>query len=66
MEERRDDVFVIRIWGEPTKGSQTVRGRIQHIASGRDRYFSNFGDLCDFILALRSSTASGEQQPLTP
>jgi hypothetical protein len=28
-----------------------MRGRIDHVASGRRRYFANFGDLCDFIAA---------------
>jgi hypothetical protein len=28
-----------------------MRGQIDHIASGRRRYFANFGDLCDFIAA---------------
>jgi len=29
-----------------------MRGRIDHVASGRRRYFANFGDLCDFIAGL--------------
>jgi hypothetical protein len=31
-----------------------MRGRIDHVASGRRRYFANFGELCDFIAAAQS------------
>jgi hypothetical protein len=31
-----------------------MRGRIDHVASGRRRYFSNFGDLCDFVATVQT------------
>jgi len=50
---KRDDVFVVRIWSEPSRAGEVVRGRVEHMGSGRDRYLSNFGDLCDFISTIR-------------
>jgi hypothetical protein len=47
----RDQVFVVRTWLESPPDAHTMRGRIDHVASGRRRYFANFGDLCDFISA---------------
>lgn len=48
----RDHVFVVRTWLESPDDARTMRGRIDHVASGRRRYFANFGDLCDFIAGL--------------
>ncbi|MBV8372931.1 MAG: hypothetical protein JOY69_06695 [Candidatus Eremiobacteraeota bacterium] len=50
-----DDVFVVRIWGETSVAGEVVRGRVEHIGSGNDRYLANFGDLCDFILTIRTN-----------
>jgi hypothetical protein len=44
-----DHVFVVRTWLESPGDTRTMRGSIDHVASGRRRYFANFGDLCDFI-----------------
>jgi hypothetical protein len=44
-----DQLFVIRTWLESPGDPRSMRGQIDHIASGRRRYFANFGDLCDFI-----------------
>ena len=49
-----DQVFVVRTWLEAPDDVRTMRGQIDHVASGRRRYFSNFGDLCDFITAAQS------------
>jgi hypothetical protein len=45
-------VFVVRTWAEPSHRGDALRGQIDHPATGRRRYFSNFGDLCDFIAAV--------------
>lgn len=44
-----EQLFTLRTWLESPGDTRTMRGRIDHIASGRRRYFSNFGDLCDFV-----------------
>jgi hypothetical protein len=44
-----DQLFVVRTWLELPSDPRSLRGQIDHIASGRRRYFANFGDLCDFI-----------------
>jgi hypothetical protein len=44
-----DEIFIVRTWLEVPNDGRTMRGRIDHVASGRRRYFANFGDLCDFI-----------------
>jgi len=56
MDGRRssDHVFVVRTWSESPHGSQRMRGQVDHPASGARRYFSNFGELCDFIGAVQS------------
>jgi hypothetical protein len=47
-------VFVVRTWLESPGDLRTMRGSIDHIASGRRRYFSNYGELCDFVTAAQS------------
>lgn len=37
-----------------------MRGRIDHAASGRRRYFANFGDLCDFIAGTQTFAPPAE------
>jgi hypothetical protein len=37
-----------------------MRGRIDHVASGRRRYFANFGDLCDFVATTQSDVEPGD------
>jgi hypothetical protein len=44
-----EQLFTLRTWLESPGDTRTMRGRIDHIGSGRRRYFSNFGDLCDFV-----------------
>lgn len=61
---KRDDVFVVRIWSEPSQAEQVVRGRVEHIGSGRDRYVANFGDLRDFILTNRTDTRESRRVPV--
>lgn len=50
-----EQVFVVRTWLESPGDPATMRGRIDHIASGRRRYFANFGDLCDFVAAAQTA-----------
>jgi hypothetical protein len=50
-----DHLFVLRTWLEAPNDLQTMRGQIDHVASGRRRYFANFGDLCDFIAGTHAS-----------
>lgn len=54
-------VFVIRTWSEPSGDGLATRGQVDHPASGRRRYFSNFGDLCDFI-----ATVGSDPDPAPP
>ena len=42
-------MFVVRTWTEGPHDGVSLRGQIDHPVSGQRRYFSNFGDLCDFI-----------------
>lgn len=43
-------VFVVRVWQEPAARSPyTVRGVIEHLASGHRRFFSEIGALNAFI-----------------
>jgi hypothetical protein len=57
---RGDQVFVVRTWLESPGDTRTMRGRIDHVASGRRRYFANFGDLCDFIVTAQAATPAIE------
>jgi hypothetical protein len=47
---RTEDLFVIRIWREPSRtGAKSWRGCSDHVGSGQRFFFSNFEDLSDFI-----------------
>jgi hypothetical protein len=54
----RDHLFIVRTWLESPGDTQTMRGRIEHVGSGRRRYFANFGDLCDFIASTQAFAPS--------
>jgi hypothetical protein len=59
-----DQLFVVRTWLESPGDQRSLRGRIDHVASGRRRYFANFGDLCDFIAAAEGfAPAADSGQP---
>jgi hypothetical protein len=51
MDETRskDEIFVVRLWYEPSRSGAVMRGQVHHPVSGQRRYFSNLGELCDFI-----------------
>ncbi len=53
-----DHIFVVRTWLEAADDARTMRGRIDHVASGARRYFANFGDLCDFIASAQALDAA--------
>jgi hypothetical protein len=55
-----DHVFVVRTWLESPGDTRTMRGRIDHAASGRRRYFANFGELCDFIASTQAVAPAAE------
>jgi hypothetical protein len=45
-------VFVIRIWFEPREiegASPEWRGSIEHLGSGKRRYFTNLSDISNYI-----------------
>jgi len=57
----QDQIFIVHTWLESPGDPRSMRGRIDHVASGRRRYFANFGDLCDFIAAA-DALAPAEQR----
>jgi hypothetical protein len=60
---RSDQLFIVRTWLESPGDTRTMRGRIDHAASGRRRYFANFGELCDFVSILQTFPVPDEQAP---
>lgn len=52
---RFEEIFVVRIWREAADSAAPWRGRAEHVKSANVRYFSNFGDLCEFIASLDPS-----------
>ena len=46
-DERLEASFVIRIWCE--RHASPWRASITHVASRELRYFTNYGELCEFI-----------------
>jgi hypothetical protein len=56
-----DHLFVLRTWLEAPNDLQTMRGQLDHVASGRRQYFANFGDLCDFIAGTHASVAPASE-----
>ena len=50
--ERPNHLFIVRLWREPGLGGDGPwRGSVQHVASGRRRYYSTMVDLTEFISA---------------
>jgi hypothetical protein len=47
-ENRREDRFVVRIWRE-SAASANWRASVSHLGSREIRYFTEYGDLCDFL-----------------
>jgi len=54
MAKRAEDAFFLRIWteaeddGEAPPGAQW-RALIQHVGTQERRYFTNYGELCEFL-----------------
>lgn len=47
---RLTHLFTVRLWIEPgARGSVEVRGRVQHILSGKTIYFRTWVDLVTFL-----------------
>lgn len=43
-------MFVIRIWSENDRVLRNVwRASVTHVASGQRHYFTNYGELCEFL-----------------
>lgn len=46
----RDEMFVIRIWAESDKVVRNLwRASVTHVSSGQRHYFTNYGELCEFL-----------------
>jgi hypothetical protein len=60
MDDARYDneIFVVRVWYEPSQSGAAMRGEVNHPVSGKRRYFSNLGELCDFINGAKKSRRS--------
>jgi hypothetical protein len=53
-----NEIFVVRVWYEPSHGGSAMRGEVNHPVSGKRRYFSNLGELCDFISGAKKGRRS--------
>lgn len=61
--QRREHVFLVRMWTENVSSSQAWRGSIDHVASGCKLYVTGPGEVADFItLRLREA----QEQDDTP
>jgi len=50
LQRRRDEMFVIRIWSENDRLVRSLwRASVTHVASGQRHYFTNYGELCEFL-----------------
>ena len=46
----RDEMFVIRIWSESDRLVRSMwRASVTHVSSGQRHYFTNYGELCEFL-----------------
>ena len=45
----RNHVFVLRLWAENAPPAAAWRAQITHVASSERRYFTNYGELCEFL-----------------
>jgi hypothetical protein len=50
-----DEMFVIRIWSESDRTVRHLwRASVTHVSSGQRHYFTNYGELCEFLDRWRS------------
>jgi len=45
----RDHLFVIRMWPDDGDTGEHWRAQVTHVASRERHYFTNYGELCEFI-----------------
>jgi len=46
----RDEMFVIRVWSESDRLVRSMwRASVTHVSSGQRHYFTNYGELCEFL-----------------
>jgi hypothetical protein len=60
---RTDDLFVVRVWREAGMSDMTWRAYVEHLGTGKRRYFTALDELTGFIrgrLEDASATGSGE------
>jgi len=56
----QSQLFTIRIWEEEIGGGQTEwRGKVQHVVSGKNRYFRDCEALMQFLVEVLSNYKSG-------
>ena len=47
---RREQLFVVRMWEEhDAYGPPQWRAHVTHVVSRERRYFTNYGELCEFL-----------------
>ena len=57
--ERTEDLFVIRIWSEPSEeGGAPWRAFVTHTATGEREYFTSYAQLFAFLERYRSERAA--------
>ena len=54
----QDETFVIRIWSESDRVVRSLwRASVTHVSSGQRHYFTNYGELCEFLDRWREPVA---------
>lgn len=59
MSNRRDHLFIIRMWCERYAPGDRWRGSVHHVASGRRIVSANLDEIADFV-AIRLHADGGE------
>ena len=45
-----DEIFVIRVWSENDAAARGAwRASVTHVATRERRFFTNYGELCEFL-----------------
>ncbi len=58
---KHDELFVVRIWNEPSQYASTWRASVTHVATRECRYLMSYAELCEFLDRWRSKvTALGD------
>ncbi|GAB4411712.1 MAG: hypothetical protein Fur0044_05820 [Anaerolineae bacterium] len=62
----RSHLFTVRVWLEELSYGQTEwRGQVQHVLSGKSRYFRNWASLLAFLQEMVSGDGAGSQDETT-